>query len=137
MRVFVTGGTGFIGKKTIERLIDSGQECVCLIRNPKKQTVLNDLGVQFANGDVTDKQSLVEGMKGCAAVVNLANVFSLWEPDVSLYEKVNIDGTRNVMEAALTALAGKGRPLSADEIQGMIVAMGYQPSIERIQAYDA
>jgi hypothetical protein len=36
------------------------------------------------------------------------------------------------MEAALTALAGKGRPLSEDEIQEMIVALDYQPSIERI-----
>jgi len=38
----------------------------------------------------------------------------------------------NAMEAALTALAGKGRPLSEDEIQELIVAMGHQPSIERI-----
>ena len=101
MKVFVTGGTGFIGKNTVERLIDSGHECVCLIRNPHKKAVLNDLGVQFANGNVTDKQSLIEGMEGCDAVINLANVFSLWEPDNSLYTKINVDGTRNVMEAAL------------------------------------
>lgn len=107
MKIFVTGGTGFIGKKAVERLIDSGHECVCLIRNPKKQAVLNNLGVKFAKGNVTDKQSLVEGMQGCDAVVNLANVFSLWEPDVSLYEEVNIGGTRNVMEAALQAKVQK------------------------------
>ena len=83
MKVFVTGGTGFIGKNTVARLIESGHECVCLIRNPQKQAVLTDLGVQFATGDVTDKQSLIEGMSGCDAVINLANLYSLWEPDNS------------------------------------------------------
>jgi dihydroflavonol-4-reductase len=103
MKVFVTGGTGFIGKNTVEHLIDSGHECVCFIRSHQKQAVLNDLGVQFAKGDVTDKQSLVVGMSGCDAVINLANLYSFWEPEKSLYTKVNVDGTRNVMEAALQA----------------------------------
>ena len=79
MKVFVTGGTGFIGKNTVTRLVESGHQCVCLIRNPQKQAVLNDLSVQFATGDVTNKQSLIEGMNGCDALINLANVFSLWE----------------------------------------------------------
>jgi dihydroflavonol-4-reductase len=65
--------------------------------------VLKDHGVQFAKGDVTDKQSLIEGMSGCDAVINLANLYSLWEPDNSLYTKINVGGTRNVMEAALQA----------------------------------
>ena len=47
--------------------------------------------------------SLTKGMKGCEAVINLANLYSYWEPDVSLYEKINIDGTRNVMESALAS----------------------------------
>ncbi len=107
MKVFVTGGTGFIGKSTVASLIESGHECVCLIRKSQKKVVLNDLGVQFANGDVTDKGSLIEGMEGCEAVINLANVFSLWEPDNSLYTKINVDGTRNLMEAALQSKVKK------------------------------
>lgn len=107
MKIFVTGGTGFIGGITVARLIASGHECVCLIRDPRKKDVLKDLSCQTADGDITDKPSLVEGMRGRDAVINLANVFSLWEPDNSLYTKINIDGTRNVMEAAFESKVQK------------------------------
>lgn len=103
MKVFVTGGTGFIGKVTVKQLVQSGHECICLARNSSHIDALRELGVHLATGDVTDRQSLDDGMQGCEAVINLANVFSLWEPDISLYKRVNVDGTRNVMEAALQA----------------------------------
>jgi len=123
MKVFVTGGTGFIGAKTVARLIASGHECVCLIRNPRKKEVLKDLPCQMADGDITDRPSLMEGMAGCEAVINLANVFSLWEPDNSLYTKINIDGTRNVMEAALLSKVQKVVHVSS------IVTWGNTPDI--------
>ena len=107
MKVFVTGGTGFIGNVTVKLLIESGHECICLARNSSNTDPLRELGAQLVTGDVTDRQSLDDGMKGCDAVINLANVFSLWEPDISLYRRVNIDGTRNVMEAALQAKVQK------------------------------
>ena len=123
MKVFVTGGTGFIGKNTVTCLIESGHQCVCLIRNPQKQAVLNDLSIQFATGDVTDKQSLIEGMSGCDAVINLANLYSLWEPDNSLYTTINVDGTRNVMEAALQSKVQKIVHVSS------IVTWGLSPDV--------
>ena len=123
MKVFVTGGTGFIGKNTVTRLVESGHQCVCLIRNPLKQAVLNDLSVQFATGDVTSKQSLIEGMSGCDALINLANLYSLWEADTSLYTKINVDGTRNVMEAALQAKIQKVVHVSS------IVTWGRSPDV--------
>jgi len=123
MKVFVTGGTGFIGKNTVTRLVESGHQCVCLIRNPLKQAVLNDLSVQFATGDVTNKQSLIEGMSGCDALINLANLYSFWEADTSLYKKINVDGTRNVMEAALQAKIQKVVHVSS------IVTWGRSPDV--------
>lgn len=100
MKVFVTGATGFIGKNTVKRLIQSGHECICLVRSTSRKGPLEGSGCHFITGDITDKASLIEGMKGCDAVINLANLYSLWEPDFSAFERVNIDGTRNVMEAA-------------------------------------
>jgi len=55
----------------------------------------------MVTGNITDKASLIHGMNGCDAVINLANLYSLWEPDVSLFKTINVDGTRNVMEASL------------------------------------
>ena len=99
MRVFVTGGTGFVGKPTIRRLVEGGHEVRCLVRRTSRTCELEELGCELAYGDVTDKASVLEGMRGCEWVVNLANVYSFWEPDKGTYRRVNVEGTRNVMEA--------------------------------------
>lgn len=101
MKVFITGGTGFIGKFTVRRLIDSGHDCICLVRSTSKTSELEQLGAQVVIGDITDKKSLINGMKGSDALINLANLYSYWEPDAGIYEKINVLGTRNVLESAL------------------------------------
>jgi dihydroflavonol-4-reductase len=107
VRVFVTGGTGFVGKPTVARLIEDGHEVRCLVRRASHTGELEQLGCETIYGDVTDKASVLEGMRGCEWVVNLANLYSFWEPDKDLYRKVNVEGTRNVMEAALEASVSK------------------------------
>ena len=103
MKVFVTGATGFIGRNTVKHLIESNHECVCLVRTTSKRDELEKLGCFLFNGDISDKASLLKGMERCDAVINLANLYSLWEADVSQYQKINVDGTRNVMEASIEA----------------------------------
>ncbi len=107
MRVFVTGGTGFVGKPTVGRLVEGGHEVRCLVRRTSRTGELEQLGCELAYGDVTDKASVLEGVHGCEWVVNLANVYTFWEPDRSIYRRVNVEGTRNVMEAALEAGVSK------------------------------
>lgn len=107
MRVFVTGGTGFVGKPTVGRLVEDGHEVRCLVRRTSRTGELEELGCELAYGDVTDKASVLKGMRGCEWVVNLANVYSFWEQDRSIYRRVNVEGTRNVMEAALEAGVSK------------------------------
>jgi dihydroflavonol-4-reductase len=101
VRVFVTGGTGFVGKPTLRRLVEGGHEVRCLVRKTSRTDALEELGCELAHGDVTDKASVLDGMKGCEWLVHLANVYSFWEPDKSVYRRVNVEGTRNVVEAAL------------------------------------
>jgi len=107
VRVFVTGGSGFVGKSTVSRLVEGGHEVRCLVRRTSRTSELEELGCELAYGDVTDKASVLDGMRGCEWVVHLANVYSFWEPDKSTYRKVNVEGTRNVMEAALEAGVSK------------------------------
>ena len=91
MRVFVTGGTGFVGKPTVRRPVEDGHEVRCLVRRTSHTEELVELGCQLAYGDVTDRASVLEGTRGCQWVVNLANVYSFWEPDRSTYRRVNVE----------------------------------------------
>lgn len=100
MKIFITGGTGFIGRCVAERALKSGHDVRCLLRDQQKAARLPN-GTRFALGDVMDAESLRQGMKDCDGVVHLANVYSFWESDRRIYARVNIEGTRNVMESAL------------------------------------
>jgi dihydroflavonol-4-reductase len=100
MRVLVTGGTGFVGKPTVGRLLEAGHRVRCLVRRTSHTRELEKLGCELAYGDVTEKASVLEGVRGCDWLVHLANVYSFWEKDKGVYRRINVDGTRNVMEAA-------------------------------------
>ena len=107
MKVFVTGATGFIGSHLVKRLVQTDQDVVCLVRPTSNVGPLEKLGVHLSVGDVTKKDTVAEGMRGCDWAVNLANVYSFWEPDKSTYSRINIEGTRNVMAAALETSVAK------------------------------
>jgi dihydroflavonol-4-reductase len=101
MKIFLTGATGFIGTNLIKRLAKTEHELCCLVRKTSKVDQIKELGATLVTGDVTDKESVLEGMKGCDWVINLANIYTFWEPDKKIYTEVNVNGTRNVMECAL------------------------------------
>ena len=101
MKIFITGATGFIGTHLVRRLVQTEHDAFCLVRPTSNVAELERLGVTLVLGDVTDRKSLLEGMAGCDWVMNLANIYTWWEKDRSMYKKVNVGGTRNVMECAL------------------------------------
>lgn len=105
--VFVTGATGFIGSRLVPRLLKRGHHVTALARRPEQAGHLRALGVQLLRGDVTQPESLTEGMQGADWLLHLANHYSLHERDESIYTRVNVVGNRNVMRAALEAGVGK------------------------------
>lgn len=102
MKLFVTGATGFIGRYLCRRLESTPHTLRCLVRDLEKARGLLP-GVELVAGDVTDPQSVRRGLAGCEGVVHLANVYSFWEKDPGVYRRVNVEGTRHVLEAALEA----------------------------------
>jgi len=101
MTIFITGATGFIGKQLILAFSEKSHALRCLVRKTSDIDFLKKQRCELIFGDVSDMPSLQKGMNGCDSVINLANVYSMWEPDPSIYYKVNVEGTRNVMTAAL------------------------------------
>lgn len=118
MRIFVTGGTGFVGTQLVQRLHNTPHELVCLARDPDKAQAARDAGATIAVGDLTDKASLVDGMRGCDWVASVASLYEFWVPDRRAYTEVNVNGTRNVMEAALETGVSKVVHVSTAAVYG-------------------
>jgi len=118
MKIFVTGGTGFIGRRVVKRLRCSGHDLRCLARKTSDLGPLRDAGAEVVIGDVTDAASVARAAEGCGWVVNLANLFELWVRDRRQYRAVNVAGTRNVMKAALAAGADKVVHVSTVTVYG-------------------
>jgi dihydroflavonol-4-reductase len=105
VKVFVTGGTGFIGGTVVRQLRERGDEVVCLVRNPEKATKVSELGCELVSGDLGDSAALRRGMEGCDAVVHAAAMYEVGIPakqHPAMWE-VNVGGTERVMNAALEA----------------------------------
>jgi nucleoside-diphosphate-sugar epimerase len=102
MRVLVTGGTGFTGKALVKRLLDAGHDVVALdYKEGLKTQDLRDWGATVVIGSVTDRDAVARCMEGVDVVQHLAAAFrELNVPDTYYYD-VNVEGTRNVLEAAL------------------------------------
>ncbi len=98
-RVFLTGGTGFLGGRTAQALAAAGCEVVMLARRP--DTVVDlPAGTRVVPGDLLDGESLRRGMKGCDAVVHLAALVKRWARKASLFDQVNVGGLASVLQSA-------------------------------------
>lgn len=128
MKVFVTGGNGFIGSRVVRQLLADGHSVRCLLRPSSKTTRIDDLAWERAAGDVTDLASLVAGMAGCDTVIHLASISAWAQIRSPQMPVVVIGGTEKVLEAAHrngdlrtvfvssgTAIQGTSTPVVLDE----------------------
>jgi dihydroflavonol-4-reductase len=109
MKVFVTGGTGFIGGHVVRHLRERGDEVRALVRSPEQAAALTELGCELIAGTLTDPASIWDGMEGCDAAIHGAAIYKVGIPDSErrgMYE-ANVQGTQNVLGAALDAKVGK------------------------------
>jgi dihydroflavonol-4-reductase len=118
MKIFITGATGFVGTQLVQLLRDTPHELCCLVRDPNKAEAAREAGAKIVVGDLTDKASLVEGMRGCDWVASVANLYEFWVPDRRAYIRVNVDGVRDLMEAALEAGVAKVVHVSTAAVWG-------------------
>jgi nucleoside-diphosphate-sugar epimerase len=109
VKVFVTGGTGFIGGEAVRQLRARGDDLVCLVRSAEKATKLKELGCELAEGDLSNAEALRAGMEGCDGLVHAAAMYEIGIPakqHPAMYE-ANVRGSELVLRAAQEAKVGK------------------------------
>ena len=101
MRVFVTGGSGFVGSHTVAGLLGAGHQVRLLIRDPIKMHKVfddHDIGIDdYVTGDVTDAALVRDAMAGCDAVLHCAGIVATSRKMEHLVCQTNVGGTENVV----------------------------------------
>ena len=100
MRVFVTGGNGFIGSRVVRELVARGHEVRCLLRDGSDTRRIDDLPLERVAGDLHDRAALERGLAGADGCVHLAGVSSWDEIAADHLEETTVEGTRRLVEAA-------------------------------------
>ncbi len=103
MKVFVTGGTGFIGGAIVRQLRARDDEVVVLARNAEKARDAAELRCEIVAGDLGDERAIREGMRGCDAVIHAAAMYEVGIPASQrpAMRDANVGGTERVLGAAL------------------------------------
>ena len=100
MKCFVTGATGFLGSHVARQLLSKGAELRLLVRPTSRLDNIADMAAERVVGDLRDADSLRKGMEGCEYVFHVAADYRLWARNgQELYES-NVDGTKNILQAA-------------------------------------
>lgn len=120
MRVFVTGGTGFIGHYVVKALLEHGHEVVIATRHPNKVPSLrSQSGVSFVEASLTDFDKMGEGLNGCDACIHIAlgwgetpvtMLMNDTRATVTLLEMAARAGCKKFIQTSSTAAMGRMRP---------------------------
>jgi nucleoside-diphosphate-sugar epimerase len=103
MKILVTGASGYLGNKLAHMVANNGHQVHALIRNDAAKNLLQHPNITVFNGDILNKQSIKEAIKGCKQVYHAAAKVGAWDSDRSVFYAVNVEGTRNVLDEVIDA----------------------------------
>ncbi|MBT5026886.1 MAG: NAD-dependent epimerase/dehydratase family protein [Nitrospinaceae bacterium] len=107
MTTLVTGATGFLGSAIARELLNDGRTLKLLVRKNTDTRNIDDLDCEVVYGDLRDCDSLKSALKGCKTLYHTAAYYSLWSRDKKLIYDINVEGTRNILQSALSAQVEK------------------------------
>lgn len=99
----VTGGTGFIGQPLVRSLVSDGETVRLLARKHRKLNWPEKLPIETAEVDLLDPSVLKKALAGCRRLYHLAAYARNWAPDGGVFYRINVEGFRNLLEAAVAA----------------------------------
>lgn len=120
--ILVTGGSGYLGRYLAKRLLADGWERICIYsrsesRQHEMRSEIKDARLRYFIGDVRDVRRLERAMLGCDVVVHAAALkrIEVGEYDPGEMARTNVDGSRNVLEAAIYAEVKRAVLISSDK----------------------
>lgn len=102
MKALVTGGTGYLGRAVVARLLARGAGVRCLLRGDPARAAL-DPRVEPARGDITDRESMRGALAGVDVVFHMAAFVKTWARDRAAFDRANVDAVRALIEDAASA----------------------------------
>lgn len=128
-KILVTGGAGFIGSHVVKVLLERYDVPIRVMHLPNDNMInLNGLDVELFAGDITNPDDVEAAVAGCDVVFHLAAVYALWLPDMTVMDRVNVGGTRTLLDecvkqgvkrvvytSSFARFAGQGLDATCDE----------------------
>ena len=103
MKAFVTGGTGFIGRYLVRRLVQDGCDVIVLVRDRSRGEDLSREGARLVEGDLAEVETFQDALDGVEAVFHCGGLTGFWGISREEYRRANVLGTKNVLNASLRA----------------------------------
>ena len=100
MKIFLTGSTGFVGKRILQDLLENKYQARCIVRQGSGQKFAQNKDIDIVLGDITDAGSLTGKLAGCDAVINLVGIIREFPGKGITFEKLHYEGTANLVRAA-------------------------------------
>lgn len=102
-KVLVTGATGFIGNHVTRLCLEQGDTVRVMVMPGEDRSPLAGMDVEFVEGNLLDLASLAKAVQGVEQLYHLAAMFAIWTKDPDLHFKINVDGARAILRAAMAA----------------------------------
>jgi nucleoside-diphosphate-sugar epimerase len=103
MKIFITGGSGYVGQRLALFLAECGFTVHALVRNLKSPQFLTHPNIKIFYGDILNTKQIKDAIQGCEAVFHLASLARIWSINPDDFYMVNVQGTVNVLEASMEA----------------------------------
>lgn len=102
-KVFITGANGFLATHIILQLLEQGQSVHAFLRDACKMQIPKHDRLKIFEGDLFNQAAIKNAIKGCDSVIHTAAITDMGHHDKAIYFKTHVDGTRNIIEAAIAA----------------------------------
>ena len=140
MKYFVTGATGFIGGRLVRRLIADGHQVNALVRSPARAADIAALGVALYEGDIAERETMRAPMTGVDGIFHVAAWYKIGARQRGEAERINVEGTRHVLELMRELAVPRGVYTSTlavfGDTHGRLVDENYRAGPPWLSEYD-